>query len=83
MPHPSITARTYPHKPAIIMGDSGEMVTYRELDERSNQGAHLFRCLGLQTGDHIAIFAIGTAALAAGSLAAIVAVLIVMRRPHP
>ena len=35
------------------------------------------------TGDHIAIFAIGTAALAAGSLAAIVAVLIVMRRPHP
>ncbi|MCB1680196.1 MAG: acyl-CoA synthetase [Halioglobus sp.] len=55
MPHPSITARTYPHKPAIIMGDSGEMVTYRELDERSNQGAHLFRCLGLQTGDHIAM----------------------------
>ena len=43
MPHPSITAETYPHKPAIIMGDSGEMVTYRQLDERSNQGAHLFR----------------------------------------
>jgi acyl-CoA synthetase (AMP-forming)/AMP-acid ligase II len=53
MPHPSITAQTYPHKPAIIMGDSGEMVTYRELDERSNQGAQLFRSLGLNTGDHI------------------------------
>jgi len=53
MPHPSVTARTYPHKPAIIMGGSGEMVTYRQLDERSNQGAQLFRSLGLQTGDHI------------------------------
>lgn len=53
MPHPSVTAETYPHKPAIIMGSSGEMVTYRELDERSNQGAQLFRSLGLKTGDHI------------------------------
>ena len=53
MPHPSITAETYPHKPAIIMGDSGEIVTYRELDERSNQGAQLFRTLGLKAGDHI------------------------------
>ena len=55
MPHPSETARTYPHKPAIIMGNSGEMVTYRALDQRSNQGAHLFRALGLVRGDHIAI----------------------------
>ncbi len=53
MPHPSVTAETYPHKPAIIMGGSGEMTTYRELDERSNQGAHLFRSLGLKAGDHI------------------------------
>jgi long-chain acyl-CoA synthetase len=53
MPHPSITAETYPHKPAIVMADSGEMVTYRQLDERSNQGAQLFRSLGLQAGDHI------------------------------
>ena len=53
MPHPSITAETYPHKPAIIMGGSGEMVTYRELDQRSNQGAQLFRALGLKAGDHI------------------------------
>ncbi|KAA1194260.1 acyl-CoA synthetase [Pseudohalioglobus sediminis] len=55
MPHPRHTAETYPHKPAIIMGDSGEMVTYRQLDERSNQGAQLFRSLGLQAGDHIAL----------------------------
>jgi acyl-CoA synthetase (AMP-forming)/AMP-acid ligase II len=55
MPHPRLTAQTYPHKPAFIMGDSGEMVTYRQLDERSNQGAQLFRSLGLQAGDHIAL----------------------------
>jgi len=55
MPHPSITAETYPHKPAVIMADSGEMVTYQQLDERSNQGAQLFRSLGLSPGDHIAL----------------------------
>ena len=55
MPHPSVTAQTYPHKPAFIMGESGEMVTYRQLDERSNQGAQLFRSLGLQKGDHIGL----------------------------
>jgi fatty-acyl-CoA synthase len=55
MPHPSITAQTYPHKPAYIMGNSGEMVTYRQLDERSNQGAQLFRSLGLNSGDHIGL----------------------------
>jgi len=53
MPHPRITAETYPHKPAIIMADSGEMVTYAQLDERSNQAAQLFRSLGLKKGDHI------------------------------
>ena len=55
MPHPSVTAETLPHKPAIIMGGSGEIVTYRELDERSNQGAQLLRSLGLEKGDHIAL----------------------------
>jgi long-chain acyl-CoA synthetase len=53
MPHPSITAETYPHKAAYIMGNSGEVITFRELDERSNQGAQLFRSLGLKAGDHI------------------------------
>ncbi|NQX87590.1 MAG: acyl-CoA synthetase [Halioglobus sp.] len=53
MPHPSIYAQTYPHKPAIIMGMTGEMVTFHQLDQRSNQGAQLFRSLGLQSGDHI------------------------------
>ena len=47
MPHISVTAAATPDKPAIIMGNSGEVVTYRQLDERSNQAARLFRSLGL------------------------------------
>jgi long-chain acyl-CoA synthetase len=54
--HPSHHARTFPHKPAYIMAASGEVVTYGELDARSNQGAHLFRHLGLQTDDVVATF---------------------------
>src|SRR6202163_1803129 len=54
MTHPSIHARTKPEKIAYQMADTGKAITYRELDELSNQGAHLFRFLGLQAGDHIA-----------------------------
>ena len=53
MPHPGVTAEDYPKRAAIVMGGSGEVVTYRQLEERSNRGAHLFRSLGLQPGDHI------------------------------
>lgn len=54
--HPSVHAQTQPDKPAFIMAGSGEAVTYRQLNERSNQGAQLFRKLGLKVGDGIAIF---------------------------
>ena len=37
------------------MAGSGVSVSYRELEERSNQVAHLLRGLGLKAGDHIAI----------------------------
>lgn len=37
------------------MAGSGEIVTFSELDKRSNQGAHLFRSLGLKAGDVIAL----------------------------
>ncbi|MDP3660575.1 acyl-CoA synthetase [Phenylobacterium sp.] len=53
--HPSIYAQRTPDKPALIMDGSGEVVTYRQLDDRSNQGAQLFRSLGLGAGDVIAI----------------------------
>ena len=54
MTHPSIHARTQPNKIAYQMAATGKAITYRELDELSNQGAHLFRALGLKAGDHIA-----------------------------
>ena len=53
--HPSVHAETHPHKPAIVMAGSGVTVTFGELDQRSNQGAHLFRSLGLNTGDCLAV----------------------------
>jgi acyl-CoA synthetase (AMP-forming)/AMP-acid ligase II len=37
------------------MAGGGETVSYRQLDERSNQGAQLLRSLGLRPGDAIAI----------------------------
>ncbi|MGB6085545.1 AMP-binding protein [Parvibaculum sp.] len=54
--HPSIHAKTNPEKPAYIMASTGETVSYKELDERSNQVAQLFRAHGLKPGDAIAIF---------------------------
>ena len=54
--HPAHHAKTHPDKPAFIMAYSGETVTYGELDARSNQGAHLFRSLGLNEGDAVAFF---------------------------
>src|SRR3954453_23338062 len=54
MTHPFLHARTSPDKVAYRMAGSGEAISYRELDERSNRGAQLFRALGLKAGDHIA-----------------------------
>jgi acyl-CoA synthetase (AMP-forming)/AMP-acid ligase II len=53
--YPGAHAKTTPDKAAYIMASTGEAVTYRELDERSNQLAHLFREAGLQRGDAIAL----------------------------
>lgn len=54
--HPCLHAESTPDKPAYIMASTGQAVTYKELEERSNQGAHLFRSRGLKPGDAIAIF---------------------------
>ncbi len=53
--HPSHHAVTQPDKPAYVMAETGEIVTYRQLDERSNQVAHMLRSMGLVAGDHIVI----------------------------
>ena len=54
--HPFIHARNEPDRPAYIMVESGEVVTYSQLDERTNQCAHMFRAHGLKRGDAIMIF---------------------------
>lgn len=53
--HLSQIAEQMPNKPAYIMSGSGHTVTYRELEDGTNQLAQLFRSLGLARGDHIAI----------------------------
>ena len=54
--HPYIHAKNTPNKAAFIMASSGKITTYKELDEKSNQIAHLFRKRGLKAGDAISIF---------------------------
>ncbi len=54
--YPGEHARTQPDKIAYVMAATGEEVTYGQLDAASNQGAQLFRSLGLGVGDGIAIF---------------------------
>ncbi len=54
--YPGVHAQHSPDRPAVIMGGSGEVQTYRSLDERSNRLAHLLREAGLRPGDHLALF---------------------------
>jgi long-chain acyl-CoA synthetase len=53
--YPGTYAETTPDKPAYIMGGTGETVTYRELNDRSNQLAQLLYDRGLRPGDSICI----------------------------
>ena len=48
-------AQATPDKPAIIIAETGERITYRELDDRSNQVAQFLKAKGLTRGDHVAI----------------------------
>lgn len=54
--HPRYFAVTHPDKLAWVMAATGEGVTYGQLEAQANQGAHLFRRLGLCAGDHVAVF---------------------------
>ncbi|MEW4449500.1 acyl-CoA synthetase [Qipengyuania sp. JC766] len=53
--HPILHAQSRPDRPAVIMGGSGETVTYGELDRRANRVAHFLRAQGLAAGDGFAI----------------------------
>lgn len=54
--YPGVFADSDPSRPAVIMGTSGKIRTFGELDANSNQLAHLLRQHGLSRGDHIALF---------------------------
>lgn len=54
--HPRTHAATNAVKPAVIISDTGENLTYGELETAANRGAHLLRRLGTRTGDTAAIW---------------------------
>ena len=47
-------AATTPDKPAVVMAESGAVLTYGELEATSNRVARLLRSHGLKRGDHVA-----------------------------
>jgi len=56
MTYPGHWLSMQPDAPAIIMAGSGETVTFAELENAANQGAHLLRQLGLKAGDVFALW---------------------------
>ncbi len=52
--HPSVHAASTPDKPAIIVAETGESISYAELDAASNRAAQLFRAHGLGHQDVVA-----------------------------
>src|SRR5437870_4674474 len=47
-------ASATPHSAALVIAETGETISFREMVERSNRAAHLLRNIGLQAGDHVA-----------------------------
>ena len=54
--YPGKYAARQPDHPAVIMAQTGAVLTYGELEARSNRLAHLLRARGLHRLDHYAIF---------------------------
>ena len=50
--YPGKYAQQHPDRPAFIMANTGEAVSYREFEARSNRLAHLLRAQGLKRLDH-------------------------------
>lgn len=53
--YPRMHAASTPEKAAIVMAETGEIVTYAELDERSSRIANWLQSMGLQRGDTVAL----------------------------
>jgi long-chain acyl-CoA synthetase len=54
--YPGHYAEVDPGRPAVIMAAAGTVLTYGELDERSNRLARLLHAAGLRRGDVLAVF---------------------------
>jgi long-chain acyl-CoA synthetase len=53
--YPGTHAASAPDRPAVVMADSGRMVTYGQLDDNSARLASALHELGLRKGDVIAM----------------------------
>ena len=54
--YPGHWAQVTPDKPAVVMAGTDNVVTYRELDERSTRLARFWHAAGLRPGDGVALF---------------------------
>ena len=54
--YPGHWAQVTPDKPALVMAGTDDVVTFRELDERSVRLARVWRDAGLRPGDGVALF---------------------------
>ena len=54
--YPGHWAKLKPHMAAVIDAASGVQISWKVLNERSNQVAQLLQSLGLKVGDHVSIF---------------------------
>ena len=52
---PRVLARQEPERLAFRMCDTGQDVSFAQLEVRANQGAHLLRVCGVGIGDHVMI----------------------------
>ena len=53
--YPGSVAAEHPDRAAVILADTGEQLTFSELDAWAWRGARAFRALGLDAGDHVAL----------------------------
>ncbi len=52
--HPGTWAAKTPDKPAVVMAETGERMSYAELEDMANRLSQLFRAAGFEPGDHVA-----------------------------
>jgi len=52
--YPGAHVAARPDHPAVVMADSGRVITYAEMDEEANRLSNVFRDMGLTPGDHVA-----------------------------